>query len=74
MIYLDSGNGLLPFNFYKGWQAIEACMILLGNQGWLAREEGPKGMSQVLTDSKPYSSRLWSVPSSIASFKSFLEN
>ena len=25
-------------------------MILLGNQGWLAREEGPKGMSQVLTD------------------------
>ena len=71
-MYLDSGNGLLPFNFYKGWQEIEACMILLGNQGWLAREEGPKGSSQELTDIKSYSSRLWSVPTSIAWFKSFL--
>ena len=25
-------------------------MILLGNQGWLAREEGPKGSSQDLSD------------------------
>ena len=25
-------------------------MNLLGNQGWLAREEVPKGMSQVLTN------------------------
>ena len=37
-------------DLYKGWQATEACMNLLGNQGWLAREEVPKGTSQVLTD------------------------
>ena len=35
-----------------------------------AREEVPKGASQALTDNKSYSSRLWSVPVSIASFKS----
>ena len=45
-------------------------MILLGNQGWLAREEGPKGSSQELTDIKSYSSRLWGMPTSIVSFKS----
>ena len=64
--------GLLTFNLYKAGRQAGACMILLGNQGWLAREEGPKGSSQELTDIKSYSSRLWSVPTSIASFKSFL--
>ena len=35
-----------------------------------AREEVPKGASQALTGNKSYSSRLWSVQLSIASFKS----
>ena len=49
-IFWTPAIGLLPFNLYKAGRQAEACMILLGNQGWLAREEGPKGTSQVLTD------------------------
>ena len=71
-VFWTPAIGLLPFNLYKAGRQAGACMILLGNQGWLAREEGPKGLSQELTDIKSYSSRLWSVPTSIASFKSFL--
>ena len=37
-----------------------------------AREEVPKGASQALTGNKSYSSRLWSMQLSIASFKSLL--
>ena len=33
--------GLLPFNLYKAGRQAGACMNLLGNQGWLAREEVP---------------------------------
>ena len=61
--------GLLPLSLQR----------LAGNRGlqnlsWQpgvgAREEVPKGVSQALTGNKSYSSRLWSVPLSIASFKS----
>ena len=64
-------TGLLPL-LLQGLAGNRGLQILPWQPGVGAREEGPKGASQALTGNKSYSSRLWSVQLSIASFKSLL--
>ena len=74
MIHLDSGNlGGSPFNLSQGWQASGGLHEPVWQPGVVCQGRASIWVQAKNSPIKSYTSRLWSVPMSIASYKSFLK-